>query len=204
MQKIGIYSGTFDPVHEGHLAFAEETIKQQGLEKVFFMVEPRPRRKQGVKAFEHRARMVQLAIADNPKLGSIILDQERFTTADTLPVLIERFRGAELCMLMGDDMVSRLAAWPQVEELLKSVSFIVGLRRLERPELEREIENITRVSARLRYELIQAPLPEISSSNIKQSMKQGKQPAGLPPSVSEYIQSTGLYVAPASASANSS
>lgn len=194
MQKIGIYSGTFDPIHEGHLSFAREAVKSQGLEKVFFMVEPSPRRKQGVKAFEHRARMVQLATADNPKFGSIILDQERFTTADTLPVLLERFRGAELCMLMGDDMVARLAAWPRVEELLKNVSFIIGSRRLEPSELERHIGNITRANgAKMRSATIQAPRPDIASSNVKQALKQGKQSADLPPPVGDYIKSTGLY-----------
>ncbi|MCA9332160.1 adenylyltransferase/cytidyltransferase family protein, partial [Candidatus Saccharibacteria bacterium] len=52
MKKVGIYAGSFDPIHKGHIALAEQAIQQCGQDKVFFMVEPRPRRKQGVKALE--------------------------------------------------------------------------------------------------------------------------------------------------------
>src|SRR5688572_27140829 len=104
--KIGIYSGTFDPIHLGHVAFAKEALKQCGLEKVYFLVEPRPRRKQGVKALEHRQAMVELAIAKEPALGSIILDHARFSVRQTLPVLQARFEGSEIVFLMGDDMLA--------------------------------------------------------------------------------------------------
>ncbi|MBI3337871.1 adenylyltransferase/cytidyltransferase family protein [Candidatus Saccharibacteria bacterium] len=119
--RIGIYSGTFDPVHDGHIAFANAALKQCNLDKIFFLVEPRPRRKQGVKAFEHRTEMVRLAIKNEHSLGSIVLNQQRFTPADTLPLLTERFKGADLYMLIGDDMLDHLAGWPHVECLLQSV-----------------------------------------------------------------------------------
>ncbi|MBI1857228.1 adenylyltransferase/cytidyltransferase family protein [Candidatus Saccharibacteria bacterium] len=118
--RIGIYSGTFDPVHDGHIAFANAALKQCNLDKIFFLVEPRPRRKQGVKAFEHRTEMVRLAIKNEHSLGSIVLNQQRFTPADTLPLLTERFKGADLYMLIGDDMLDHLAGWPHVECLLQS------------------------------------------------------------------------------------
>src|SRR5687768_15392849 len=98
LKKVGIYAGTFDPVHEGHLAFAREAAAQYGLDKVFFLVEPNPRRKQGVKALEHRNEMVQLAIRSEKLFASILLEQHRFTVTETMPVLRSRFKNSELYM----------------------------------------------------------------------------------------------------------
>ncbi len=194
MKKVGIYSGTFDPIHAGHLAFAHEAAKQCGLDKVFFLIEPRPRRKQGVKAFEHRVRMVQLAIQDEPKFGSIMLEQQRFTVTDTLPVLLKRFQGAELCLLMGDDNLDHLSSWPHLEELLKNVLFVVGLRRQKEAEVNRQIDIIEQTRGlKIRHRLFQAPRPEVSSSTVKRSLQRGYNSAGVPPTVAKYIKSQGLY-----------
>jgi nicotinate-nucleotide adenylyltransferase len=196
MKKVGIYSGTFDPVHAGHLGFAREAIAQCGLDKVFFLIEPSPRRKQGVKAFEHRVRMVQLAIQDEAKFGSIMLEQQRFTVADTLPALLKRFEGAELCLLIGDDGLARLGDWPQIEELLKSVCFVIGLRRLTKSEAQHQIDTVQQTRGlKLRYKLFQTPKPKISSSTIKRSLKSGRTPMGLTTNVADYINSQGLYTA---------
>lgn len=201
MQKVGIYSGTFDPVHTGHTTFAHEAIKQCGLDKVFFLVEPRPRRKQGVKGFEHRNRMVQLATRDEAKFGSIILEQQRFTVPETLPVLLERFHGAELCLLIGDDGLDHLNAWPHVEELLAKALFIIGRRRLAEGQIKRQIKDIEEIrDIKVRYQLFKAPEPEVSSSSIKQSLKRGHTPKGVPPAVIHYIQQERLYAPSASGS----
>src|SRR3989344_4473010 len=77
--KVGIYPGAFDPVHEGHVAFAQLVIAQHGLDKVFFLPEPTPRYRQAVKAYEHRLAMIKLAIKKYDSLGVIQLDHNRFT-----------------------------------------------------------------------------------------------------------------------------
>lgn len=194
MKKVGIYSGTFDPVHDGHIAFARDAIKQRGLDKVFFLVEPRPRRKQGVKAMEHRVAMVQLAIKDDDKLGSIVLEQQRFTATDTLPVLTERFKGAELYLLMGDDMLSHFASWPHVEELIRGVKFVIGIRKFTRTEVNRRLKIIQRTRGlALDYSLFKASKSEHASTSIRMSFRKGKVPAGVNPAVAKYIQQEGLY-----------
>jgi nicotinate-nucleotide adenylyltransferase len=196
MKKIGIYSGTFDPVHTGHLAFAREAMKQCGLDKIFFLVEPRPRRKQGVKAFEHRAEMVRLAIQDEPKFGSIMLGQQRFTPVDTLPLLQERFKGAELHMLMGDDMLAHFADWPHVEELMQNIQFVIGMRVYSADEVKRRISIVQKTRGlAMKYKLFQAPNADFSSSKIRQQVKNGQQPEGLAPEVLAYIQEQRLYSA---------
>jgi nicotinate-nucleotide adenylyltransferase len=124
-KRVGIYAGTFDPIHEGHLAFAKQALQTSTLDKIFFLVEPRPRRKQGVRALEHREAMVRLAVADNPCLGIIQLEHSNFTVEETLPKLQALFEGAELHFLMGEDVFAHLNAWPNVNELLASSSFII-------------------------------------------------------------------------------
>lgn len=194
MKKVGIYSGTFDPIHEGHLALARGALAQCGLDKVFFLVEPRPRRKQGVKALEHRDEMVRLAIKGEPRFGSILLGQQRFSAVDTLPVLLERFRGAELYMLMGDDMLAHFADWPHVEDLVEHIQFTIGLREHTETEVKRRLAIIQKTRGlAMRYNLFQAAKPEFSSSAIRQQIKQGEIPSGLTPAVRRYIQDQGLY-----------
>ncbi len=194
MKKIGIYSGTFDPVHNGHIAFALEAVQQCGLEKVYLLVEPRPRRKQGVKAFEHRIAMAQIAVTPYDQLGLIILDQARFSPRDTLPPLLERFKGMELCMLIGDDMLDHLASWPHVDELTGSIQFIIGIRKYDQTHVEAIIETLRDTNnLKINYRTFKPTEYQISSSSIKSAIKKRFDYSGIDPDVVEYIESNNLY-----------
>lgn len=192
-KRIGIYSGTFDPIHDGHIAFADEALKRFGLDKVFFLAEPRPRRKQGVKSFEHRVEMVRKALKNHPQFGQIVLEQQRFTPHETLPILAARFKGAQLYMLIGDDVLYHLADWPHVEELIDACEVIVGVRG-DLAETEEQLRVLTKVrSLPLKHHAFVAAKPEYASSAIRASLRRGKEPAGLNPSVKRYIARHGLY-----------
>ncbi len=195
MKRVGIYSGTFDPIHAGHLAFAREALAACKLDKVFFLCEPRPRRKQGVKAFEHRVHMVQLAIADDKRLGSIILEQARFTPHKTLPVLQARFKNAELYMLMGDDLLTHFAEWPHVEELLQNIKFVVGVRDDTKMSTVRErlklIEKTKGIA--FRCQLFKSKESSLNSSKLRLELRKGQRPEGLPIAVQAYINKHDLY-----------
>lgn len=193
-RKVGIFSGTFDPVHKGHIAFAKQALEYYELDKIFFLVEPRPRRKQGVRAFEHRQQMVQLAINGDPVFGSIILDQDRFSAHHTLPILKERFKGAQLFMLMGDDMLHHLGSWPHIDELLADVGFIVGLRKDSWSQAEAYLKAIEQArNLKLNYKIFTAEHSEFASSKIRLAYKRGKPAMGLDRRVRAYIDKTGLY-----------
>lgn len=201
MKRIGIYSGTFDPVHKGHLTFARAALEKCSLDKVFFLVEPRPRRKQGVKAAQHREQMVRLAIRNKPRFGSIVLDQQRFTTHETLPVLAERFKGADLYMLMGDDWLDHFADWPYVEELVHGVRFIIGLKQRDKQVVQQKLAILEQTRGlRLRSQLLEVEKPEPSSGSIKQQLRSGQSTPELPSAVKEYIDEQGLYADSASGS----
>ncbi len=193
-KKVGIFAGSFDPVHEGHIAFARQALKECGLEKVFFLVEPRPRRKQGVKALEHRLKMVQIATKHEPQFGTIMLDQTRFTVSETLPVLKKLFKGAEIYLLFGDDVLKHLAHWPHVEELVKDVNFIIGIREQDVSNAKSKLNAFQKATRlKLIYSLFVSAAPDFSSTKIRLSFKRGLTPKGLTEPVLLYIQSNGLY-----------
>jgi nicotinate-nucleotide adenylyltransferase len=195
LQRIGIYAGAFDPIHDGHVAFAKEALTKAHLDRVYFLVESRPRHKQGVKALDHRVAMVELAIADEPKLGLVMLDQARFTVYETWPLLQSRFDGAQLFMLMGEDVFKRLTQWPRIEGLVTTAEFIVGLRM---GQDEEQIRNHFTVleqtkALKLNYGIFRADHSQVSSRHIRASLRKGRAPSGLHPQVLQYIKTHQLY-----------
>lgn len=181
------------------MAFARKAL-EAGLEKVFFLVEPRPRRKQGVRAFEHRVAMVQLAIRNESRFGAILLEQARFTPHETLPVLKERFHGYELVFLFGDDvmgyMVDHIAAWPHIDELAKSASLLIAARNQQQTELDRKLGLLRKHhDLPFKYGFVEPGVETLSSSKIRLAIKRKETVTGLPQSVLEYIRKNNLYVA---------
>lgn len=194
MKRVGIFAGSFDPVHDGHIAFARQAIDECTLDKVFFLVEPRPRRKQGVKALEHRAKMVQLAIKQEKGLGSILLDQTRFTVAETMPLLKARFKGAELYLLLGDDVIKNLAHWPHFETMLSDVGFIIGVRSDSVTKVRAAIKTLERTQGiKISYKIFKSTAPDIASTQIRIALKRGQNPTGVSKPVLAYIESNYLY-----------
>lgn len=194
MAKVGIYSGSFDPVHNGHLSFAKQAIKQKGLDKVFFLVEPRPRRKQGVKAHDHRVNMLKLALSDDPKLGHIVLGHARFTVEHTLPILQQRFKNQELVMMMGDDFFTHFSAWPHVKDLIKDMSFLVGIRKGSEAYTSSQVEDIKKSkSINMNYDIVVSDYPKLSSSLIRRQLKNRQKNIEIPKEVFDYIGVNKLY-----------
>lgn len=201
MKKVGLFSGTFDPVHDGHLNLAKAAIDQAGLDKVFFMVEPRPRRKQGVKAYEHRLKMLRLAISKEPKFGVIILEHDRFSVHDTLPPLEARFKNAEIFLLLGDDILKHLPTWSGIEDLLGKVQLIVMPRKLTKKQIEMIInDHQKRDNLPYNYTILANSLSKVSSSVLRRQLRAGQKPLNLPNPVYNYVQTHGLYATDASAS----
>lgn len=130
--RVGIYSGAFNPVHNGHIAFALTAARQCKLDTVVFVPEPQPRHKQGIVPLQHRVAMLQLAFADHANLTVLELAQQpQFTVAQTLPVLRDRFGGADLYVLMGSDVATSLPSWPDADTMLNQTTIIVGLRHTD-------------------------------------------------------------------------
>lgn len=169
---------------------------KHGLDKVYFLPEPSPRHKQGVKALEHRTAMVRLAIAAEPKFGVIMLEQARFTVHDTWPLLTARFKGSELYMLLGSDVAQRLVSWPNIAELAATAPrFVVALRGSSIAETKAMMTTLqTTTKLQITYSLLEANYPTYGSSKIRLALKKGTATHGLNPAVADYIETHKLYI----------
>src|SRR5437899_2632218 len=94
--KIGILSGTFDPIHKGHLALAKAALNEAKLDKVYIVIEQAPRNKQNVTDYVQRRAMVEIALRDYPNIELLELPSKQFSVAQTLPEIQECLEGAEL------------------------------------------------------------------------------------------------------------
>ncbi|MEI7683193.1 MAG: nicotinate-nicotinamide nucleotide adenylyltransferase [Candidatus Saccharibacteria bacterium] len=128
MKKIGIYSGVFDPIHHGHIGFAQKALAELGLEKVYFLVEPSPRNKDQASDIRHRLNMVWLALREHKGLELLQIDHDTFSVAETLPWLEEKFQDAKLHLLMGTDQFKSVHKWAGFDQLKDKVNFVVGQR----------------------------------------------------------------------------
>ncbi|MGH7193678.1 MAG: nicotinate-nicotinamide nucleotide adenylyltransferase [Candidatus Saccharimonadales bacterium] len=192
--KIGIYAGTFDPVHSGHIAFALQAAQAAGLDKVYFLPERRPRAKQDAEHFGHRVAMLRQALKPHPKLELLESVEASFSVRRTLPQLKKRFDGKQLVFLMGSDVARRLADWPDAAKLVKDSEFVIGIRsRDSRPAIREAVEAWP---ARPRtVTMFDSFAPAVSSGIVREALRAGKVAApGLLSSVERYSDRNWLYV----------
>lgn len=187
MKSIGILAGTFDPVHKGHIAFAETAIQKCNLGKVFFLPERKPRDKNNVTDFTHRVQMLKLATAPHEDLEVLELGDNQFTVKNTLPKLQQIFAGSELTLLIGSDITKALANWPNLEKLLSTAQLAIALRSASEEGEIKEVLNSLNLPVKATF--ISSPHAQISASQIRF----GKTKNIVDPVVLKYIQSHRLY-----------
>ena len=196
--KIGLLGGTFDPIHNGHLAIAREALERLKLDKVLFI----PARQQPLKdradveTVENRLNMVTLAIKDIPQFELSTVETENEGpnyTVDTLRILKKKYSDAELYFIIGWDSLEELPRWKQPEEIIK-LCRIVALTRNTVPEPGvTELDIIIPGLYRRLIMLDMAPV-DISSTDIRGRRCQGLSIRGMVPTrVEDYIIQHGLY-----------
>ena len=198
--RIGIMGGTFDPIHYGHLAAAEAARVEFGLCKVIFMPAGNPPHKQSQKISdaEHRYRMTALATSSNSgfEVSRLEVDKAGITyTFDTMEELRSIYGEApEIYFITGADAVLELLTWYKIGELLTLCKFIAVTRPgFDICKLEQKIAEIT---SKYDGEIIclEVPLLEISSTDIRERIKNGKPVKYLlAEEVEAYIHKNGLY-----------
>lgn len=193
MKRIGIYSGTFDPVHAGHVSFALQALSEANLDVVYFLPERRPRDKGGVEHFGHRVAMLKRASRPHRKLRVLELEDVSFSVATTLPRLQKRFPKAQLVFLLGSDVAMRIPEWANVEQLLKKTELVVGVRSADKQVLIQE--SIDRwVTQPRQVKVIESHAPAISSRKIREALRKREYVPGLLRSVEKYSNRNWLYV----------
>jgi nicotinate-nucleotide adenylyltransferase len=197
---IGVLGGTFDPVHVGHLIIAEEARIKLGLSQVVFVPAGQPWLKQDsdISSGEHRLEMIRLAIAPNAFFRASTVDLERpgpSYTVDTLADL-KRELGQEgnLYFILGLDALAGLPTWKEPQKIVE-LCYLVAAKRAEAMDvdldsLERSIPSISS-----RVIILDNPLIDISSSDIRQRVAEGKSIHEMvPEAVERYIREKRLYV----------
>lgn len=195
--RIGIFGGTFDPVHVGHLILATESASQLDLDKVLWIVTAVPPHKTTLVApVEDRLEMVKLAIDEDPlfELSRVEVDRPGPHHAlDTVKILHQQYPDETLVYLMGGDSLEALPTWYQAAELIAVCDEIGVLRRpghiIDLPALER---NLPGLSAKVRF--IDSALIDISSTELRIAIASGKPfRYSFPPDVYRYIVDHRLY-----------
>jgi len=193
-QRIGIYAGTFDPVHSGHVAFALQAVQAAKLDMVYFLPERQPRGKQHIEHFGHRVGMLERALKPHPQLKVMEMVDVNFSVKRTLPQLRQKFEDARLIFLFGSDIVPGLADWPYADKLLKSNELVIGIRsRDNRKDLRGIIENWNPQPGGVT--MFDSYAPGVSSGIVREALRNGQAaPPGLLKSVERYSDRHWLYV----------
>jgi nicotinate-nucleotide adenylyltransferase len=195
--RIGIFGGTFDPVHVGHLILATESASQMRLDRVLWMVTADPPHKgEQVTAVTHRLAMVAAAIDDDPLFEISRIEVDRpgpHLAVDSLRLLHEQYPTDTLVYLMGGDSLEDLPTWYRPSEFLAVCDEIGVLRRpghkIDLQSLEKQLPGLT---AKLRF--IDSALIDISSTQLRTAIATGRPfRYSLPPAVYRYIQDHDLY-----------
>lgn len=129
-QKIGIYPGTFDPIHKGHLTFALAAAEACQLDKVVFLPEYSPRGKVDVACLTERVEQIEAAVEKNDNLDLLVLLTRRFTYNSAMPEIRNALgETAHFTLLMGSDVAKSLAhGWEDAHKLFTECQLAVGLR----------------------------------------------------------------------------
>lgn len=199
--RIGVFGGSFDPVHRGHLLLAECCWQQAKLDRVEFIpTAQQPLKPRGPVAGEtDRLAMLQLAIAGRPEFGVSTIEIDRggvSYTVDTLRALQQAWPGAELFFLMGADSLADFTHWREPAAICELATPLV-VRRAESPlpafgALE-GLLSAERLAA-IRAQEVEMPATPISSSAIRRLIaEQGEWESLVPEGVAEYIEERDLY-----------
>jgi nicotinate-nucleotide adenylyltransferase len=196
MAKIGLYFGSFNPVHIGHMAIAGYMTEFAGLDQLWFVVSPHNplKKKETLLADHHRLYMSQLAIGDNNQLKASDIEFKLPVpsyTIVTLTYLKEKYQKDEFCLVMGEDNLFTLHKWKNAAELVSKYPIYV----YPRPDAEKPLSPLLdKILLAADVHKVNAPLMEISGTFIRNGIKNGKDMSYfLPEAVWKYIKEMHFY-----------
>jgi nicotinate-nucleotide adenylyltransferase len=192
-RRIGILGGTFDPIHNGHLIIGQEMVWRLGLERVLLVPSADPPHKAypEMASAEARVEMVRMAVADTPAFELSLIEQERpgkSYTVDTLRDLRAQMDAeTEFSLLLGADSAQDMRTWCDPEGVVRLARIVV----VDRPGFDRSAIDPT-LSQHM--DVVEAPLLEISSTDIRSRVRSGRPIRYLvPDEVARFIERQGLY-----------
>lgn len=217
-QKIGLLGGTFDPVHNGHLAVANHVLEHLGLNSILFIPAFLPPHKNGhadgheITGFDHRLAMLQMATADNAHFNVSGIEaqrQEPSFTIDTLNILVQQLsEPTEMYFIIGVDAFLEIHTWKQYENLPGLIHFVIISRPAYSPDMvgqviskyfgeyvyDQDFEIWRPQQAGGNFFLLHMDPVHLSSTHIRENIRTNKSISGMvPATVEDYIKQQGLY-----------
>lgn len=189
--KIGLFFGSFNPIHIGHLALSNYFVEFSDLEKIWFVVSPQNPLKKSTTLLNDYDRLYLVRLAIEDKYEKYAVSDIEFSmprpsyTIDTLTYLSDKYPDYEFVLIMGQDNLATLHKWKNYQVLIEKYQIYVYPRRnFESKEI--------RIKAN--YKIFNAPIIEISSSFIRKAIKQGKNvDFFMHPKVAQYINEMNFY-----------
>ncbi len=188
--RIGIFSGTFDPVHAGHVAFASDALAEANLNKVVFLPEAKPRRKAQVSTLNQRLEMLRLAVAEKTSFEVYRCQSPSHSVNRTMEEIHSKYgKDNDYFLLMGVDVFEHIENWPNHKQLLADNSIILALRTEDDGEVALTIAERLKIEP----EMIVSSFPAVSSSKIRRAIKDDEDAEGLTEEVLDYAINHRLY-----------
>ncbi|WP_426475740.1 nicotinate (nicotinamide) nucleotide adenylyltransferase [Chryseobacterium balustinum] len=193
MKKIGLFFGSFNPIHIGHLILANYILENSDMNELWFVVSPQNpfKEKKSLLNDHNRLDMVELAIKNYPDMRASNVEFSLSTpsyTIDTLTYLKEKHPDYSFSLIMGEDNLGSLHKWKNSDLLIKNHHIIVYPRVFEGDKKDSKYINHENIS------LVKAPVIELSATEIRNMIQQGKNVRPmLPPEVFEYLDGSSFY-----------
>lgn len=186
--KIGIFGGSFSPIHNGHLQIAEDCLIEMGLDKIIFLPNSKPPHKNVEKfSFENRVKMLKLAIEDNEKFEISLVEEDFLKTHYSYNTMKENFCNDKdkFYFIMGDDEFLNISSWYEYEKFLEITSVIVFLRKYD---LNFILDKNKYLIEKYDINIVKNSVISISSTDIRNRMNEKKSIKYLiPKKVCKYI-----------------
>lgn len=203
-RRLGLFGGSFDPIHTGHLHAARVAQGAFGLHRVVFVPAARPPHKPGreLASGSHRLAMIELAIAGEPTWCASDVELRRegpSYTVDTVPALaaaVGEPADARVFLVLGSDNLPGLPSWRSVEELLRLAQPVIVLRGGDDGRLPASVRASLsdEAIARLEEGIVRAAPAPGASTELRDALSEGeRRPPELPPAVQRYVAEHGLY-----------
>lgn len=203
MIKTGIFGGSFNPIHNGHVSLAQQLREKAGLDEVWLMVSPQNPLKQAADLLDDNKRLTMARLAVEGIEGVIASDYEMHLpkpsyTWNTLQALSNDYPDREFVLMMGGDNLALFHHWYHYEDILRNYRIVVYPRRSSTVEVAADHSDFARSLPEglhdYQLSIFNFQLIDISSTEIRERIKAGKSIRKLvPPAVADYIRKEGLY-----------